>query len=177
MAVFEIKVNSEYRFRGDDVTAITLVSDVVGRHAVQRIAMHVGTGGPGNRETHYLAANLVAGDEITIRVLKEAELQQGEYPAPEGCSFCGNSLHNVQSLVAARHQAICDSCLASFSAVVLTGAALPVGASICESSGGPSCAFCDKAPPDVPALLVRNDAAICPGCLRSCVDVRGDDEH
>ena len=107
MAVFEIKVNGERRFRGDDVRAITLVSDVVGRREVERIAMHVGTGGPGAREAHYLAANLVAGDEITIRVLEDRELQAGSYPVPEGCSFCGSSLNDVQSLVTVRHQAIC----------------------------------------------------------------------
>ena len=170
MAVFEIKVNGEHRFRGDDVTAITLVADRVGRRDAERIAMHVGTGGRGEREIHHLAANLVAGDEITIRVLEDTELHDS-YPAPEGCSFCGNSYHNVRSLTAVRQQAICDSCLASFSAVVLTGAALPVGASIREASDAPRCAFCDKAPPEVPAVLVRNDAAICAGCLRSCVDV------
>lgn len=39
-----------------------------------------------------------------------------------------------------------------------------------------SCAFCGKAPPETPALLGRNDAAVCPGCLRSCVDVAGNKE-
>jgi hypothetical protein len=79
--------------------------------------------------------------------------------------------------VAVQHQAICDSCLSSFGNVVLRGAALPLGVSIRETGDGPACAFCEKRPPDVPAVLVRNDAAICPGCLRSCVDLReGDGE-
>jgi hypothetical protein len=177
MAVFEIKVNGEHRFEGDDVTAITLVSDVVGRRPTERIALHVGTGGPSERETHYLAANLVPGDEITIRVLEDSALHDDADSDPEGCSYCGSSSHDVHSLVAVRAHAICDSCLSSFGDVVLRGAALPLGVSIREASDGPACAFCDKRPPDVPAVLVRNFAAICPGCLRSCVDLRkGDGE-
>ena len=177
MAVFEIKVNREFRFRGDDVTAITVVSDLVGKAQVERIAMHVGAGGPGERTIHHLAADLVPGDEITIRVVEDSEFDGLASPAPKGCSFCGSPSHDVHSLVTTKHQAICDACLSSFSAVVLRGAALPVGASLRETTGAPSCAFCDKAPPDVPAVLVRNDAAICPACLRSCVDLDDDNEE
>jgi hypothetical protein len=172
MAVFEIKVNGQQRYRGDDVTAITLAADRLGRRETERVAMHVGTGGPGERETHYLATNLVPGDEITIRILEDAELSDGAYPAPESCSFCGSSYHDVHSLVAVQQKAICDACLSSFSAVVLKGAPLPTGAAIREAAGAPTCAFCEKGPPDVPAVLVRNDSAICPGCLRSCTDLR-----
>ena len=117
----------------------------------------------------------MAGDEITIRVIEDAELHENAYPAPESCSFCGSSHHDVRGLLAAHHQAICDSCLSSFSAVVLRSLPLPIGASIRKAAGGPNCLFCDKTPPDVPAVLVRNDAAICPGCLRSCVDLREGD--
>jgi hypothetical protein len=39
MAVLEIKANGQHRFRGDDVTAVTLVSDAVGRHEAERIAI------------------------------------------------------------------------------------------------------------------------------------------
>lgn len=175
MAEFEITINGEHRFRGDDVTAITLVSDIVGKAEKERIAMHVGTGGPGERRAHHLAASLVPGDEITIRILEGGALCEGASSAPQACSFCGSPYGEIGSLVSVRHQAICDSCLSSFSAVVVHGAALPLGVSIRERPGGPPCAFCDKAPPDVPAVLVRNDAAICPGCLRSCVDLDGDD--
>jgi hypothetical protein len=170
MAVFEIKVNGQQRFCGDEVTAITLAADRLGRRETERVAMHVGTGGPGEREIQYLAANLVPGDEITIRVLEDAELPDA-YPAPESCSFCGSSHHDVHSLVAVNQKAICDAC-ASFGAVVLRGAPLPTGAAIREAAGAPACAFCEKGPPDGPAVLVRNDSAICPGCLRSCTDLR-----
>jgi hypothetical protein len=172
MAVLEVKVNGERRFRGEDVTAVTLACDRVGRRDVERIAMHVGTGGPGERDTHFLATNLVPGDEITIRVLEDAELAEHAYPPPDACSFCGSSFHDVQSLVAAQQKAICDACLSCFGAVVLKGAPLPVGAAIRETAGGPTCAFCEKGPPDVPAVFVRNDSAICPGCLRACADLR-----
>jgi hypothetical protein len=50
------------------------------------------------------------------------------------------------------------------------GAALPVGASI-HDQGDAQCGFCRKSPPDVPGLIVRNAAAICPECLRARVDI------
>jgi len=87
MAAFEISVNGERRFVGDDVKAITLVSDWVAFHSV--IA------------------------------------------------------HN---------------------------APLPIGASI-QEQGDASCGFCQKAPPEVAGLFVRNAAALCPECLRACLDL------
>jgi hypothetical protein len=37
--------------------------------------------------------------------------------------------------------------------------------------GDARCGFCQKGPPELAGLLVRNAAALCPECLRACVDV------
>jgi hypothetical protein len=171
VATFEISVNGERRFVGDDVKAVTIVSDWISRKQLDRISVHVGVGGPGEREVHYLGSDLHAGDEISIRVLEDDELVASD--APEACSFCGQEMHHVQSLVAGKQAAICDGCVASFDAVVTTSAALPLGAAI-RQDGDERCGFCLKGPSEVAGLFVRNAAAICPECLRVCADIRRD---
>ena len=69
--------------------------------------------------------------------------------------------------------AICDTCVTSFHAVVTQGAPLPDGASI-EENKDLRCGFCQKAPPEVPGLLVRNAVAVCPECLHACADMGGE---
>jgi hypothetical protein len=76
----------------------------------------------------------------------------------------------VKSLIAGPRSAICDACLTSFIAVVARGAPLPIGASIQERDTA-RCGFCGQTPPEVPGVLVRNAAAICPECLRACADM------
>jgi hypothetical protein len=175
MVAFEISVNGQRRFVGDDVTAITLAADWVARRKADRVSLHVGVGEPGERQVQYLGADLGPGDEISIRVLSD-EGSEADGGAPESCSFCGSSMHEIASLVAGPQVAICDSCLVSFDAVVAHGAPLPVGASIREQ-GDVRCGFCQKGPPELAGLLVRNAAAICPECLRACVDMtRGTNE-
>ena len=73
MATFEILVNGERRFVGEDVTAITLAADWVSRREAERVSLHVGVGEPDERQVHYLGADLVPGDEISIRVLSDEE--------------------------------------------------------------------------------------------------------
>lgn len=170
MVAFEITVNGQRRFVGNDVTAITLAADWVARRKADRVSLHVGVGEPGERQVQYLGADLGPGDEISIRVLTDEENDAAAGGAPESCSFCGSSVHEIRSLVAGPQVAICDSCLASFEAVIARGAALPVGASI-QEQGDARCGFCQKAPPEVAGLLVRNAAAVCPECLRACVDM------
>jgi hypothetical protein len=168
VVTFEISVNGERRFVGDDVKAITVVADWIARRQVDRVSVHVGVGGPGEREVQYLGSDLHPGDEISIRVVAEEQALVSD--APEACSFCGSDMHHVRSLVAGRQVAICESCLSAFEAVVTRSAALPLGASI-RQEGDARCGFCLKSPPDVAGLLVRNAAAICPECLRACVDI------
>jgi hypothetical protein len=173
MVAFELSVNGQRRFIGDAVTAITLVSELAGRRQADRVSMHVGTGGPGDREVHRLAADLKPGDEVVIRVLGEEEIHRNAFPSPEACSFCGVPDVLVQSLLVSGRTAVCDVCLASLSDTVVRGAALPLGASIRSDAGGMTCGICGKTPPEVPALLARNGSAICPECLRSCVELVG----
>jgi len=172
MVAFEITVNGERRFVGDGVTAITLAADRVARRKADRVSLHVGIGEPGERQVQYLGADLGPGDEISIRVLRDEETERA-VAGPESCSFCGNGVDDIRSLVAGPQVAICDSCLGSFDAVVARGVALPVGASIQEEGDG-RCGFCQKGPPEMAGLLVRNGAAVCPECLRACVDMTRD---
>src|SRR5213594_5197093 len=171
MAAFEISVNGERRFVGDQVKAITLAAEWVARRKADRVSVHVGVGEPGQDQIQYLGADLRPGDEISIRVLSDHDVYDVITGAPEACSFCASDMHDVRSLVSGPHVAICDSCLSAFQAVIVSGAALPVGATIRDKSDLP-CGFCQKSPPEVAPLLVRNEAALCPECLRACVDMR-----
>jgi hypothetical protein len=174
MVSFEISVNGERRFVGDDVRAITVVTEWITRRQDDRVSVHVGLGGAGERAIQHLGADLHPGDEITIRVREDDELPASD--VPEACSFCGSGTHHISSLVAGPQVAICDSCLRAFDAVVTRGAALPVGGSI-RQDGDLRCGFCLKGPPEVAGVLVRNAAAICPECLHACVDmIPGDGE-
>jgi hypothetical protein len=168
MATFEISVNGERRFVGDDVKAITVVSDWIARRQADRVSLHVGLGGPGERGVQYLGSDLHPGDEIVIRLLEDDEPVDSD--ALDSCGFCGQGVSQVGSLVAGSRVAICGSCLQSFDDVVTRSEALPVGASI-QQDGDRRCGFCLRGAPEVPALLVRNDAAICPECLRVCTDM------
>ena len=173
MVVFEVAVNGERRFIGEDVTAITLVSEFLARRKADRVSMHIGTG-QGEHEVHHLDASLVVGDEVTIRLLEDDELDElGDetLAAPSECSFCGADSHGVASLVAANSVAICSTCLTQFSNVVRLGGPLPMGSVVWERPGEFRCGFCDKGPPAVSGLLVRNNAGICAECLRSCVEL------
>jgi hypothetical protein len=170
MAAFEISVNGERRFVGADVKAITLASDWVARRQGERVSVHVGVGERGDVEVQYLGADLRPGDEVSIRVLAEDEYQPDVSELLESCSFCGSDRYHIGSLVAGPQVAICDSCLVAFHAVITHSAALPIGASI-QEHGDARCGFCQKASPDVAGLLVRNAAALCPECLRACIDM------
>ena len=170
MAAFEILVNGERRLVGTDITAITLAADWVSRRQAERVSLHVGMGQTGERQVQYLGADLAPGDEITIRVLHEEARHEASDESLERCGFCGSDAEVVKSLVAGPRASICDACLSRFTAVVAHGAALPIGASIQERSGT-HCAFCRRAPPEVPGVLVRNGTAICPECLRACADM------
>lgn len=168
MATFEISVNGERRFVGDDVKAITVVCDWIERRRADRISVHVGVGGPGERDVQHLGSDLYPGDEISIRVLSDEEAATNE--GPQGCSFCGQDIGRIRSLVAGPQVAICDGCLLAFDGVVTERKALPLGASI-QQDGDQRCGFCLKGVADVAGLLVRNAAAICPECLRVSVDI------
>jgi hypothetical protein len=171
MAAFEIEVNGERRFAGAEVTAITLVTEWVPRRKADRVSVHVAVGGTGSDHVQCLGADLKPGDDITIRVLDEQALQAAISAAPHSCSFCAREARDVESLVSGHQIAICDSCLSAFQAVIARSGALLAGTTI-RDTAGILCGFCRKEPPEVAPLLVRNGAAICPECLRACVDMR-----
>jgi hypothetical protein len=170
MATFEIRVNGERRFSGREVTAITLAVDPLSPPKRERISVIVGVGDPLDPEVQYLGSDLVPGDELSISVLEDEERPDDAGEAPDCCSFCGGGVHLLRSLVAGPQVAICDSCLESFEAALRGSAPLPVGASM-QDGGEALCGFCLRKPPEVAGLLVRNMAAVCPECLRACVDI------
>jgi hypothetical protein len=173
MAVFEISVNGQHRFVGEQISAITLSSNCLADGETEKVYLHIGIGEAGDYEVQYLGGDLRPGDEISIKLLASAEDLTDPYPSPESCSFCGTGRCGVQSLLAGRHVAICDRCRLAFHAAIVKRATLPLGASI-QDRPDRQCNFCEKSPPEVPALLVRNNAAICPECLHVCMDLTED---
>ena len=170
MAAFEISVNGERRFIGKDVKSITLVSDWVAHRQGERVSVHVGVGEPGVAEVQYLGADLRPGDEISIRVLTEPEKLAAAGEAFESCSFCRSDNYQIGSLVAGSQVAICDICVSAFHSAIAYNTALPSGTSI-QEQGDALCGFCQKTPPEIAGLFVRNAAAVCPECLRACLDL------
>jgi len=173
MAVFEISVNGEHRFAGEWISAVTLSSNCLADGKTERVYLHIGIGEAGEYEVQYLGGDLRPGDEISIKVLADVDDLTDPSPFPESCSFCGASKWDIGSLVTGRRVAICERCAQAFYATIAQGAGLPLGASIQDRPEG-QCNFCHKSPPEVPGLLVRNTAAICPECLHTCMDLTED---
>jgi hypothetical protein len=173
MIAFEIRINGELCGIGQDVTAVTLVADWVQRRRAERVSLHVGHPeghGPSNERTvHWLDAHLGVGDEVVIRIVDVAESAS---PGLETCSFCAGDLSGAASLIHGRQVAICSSCIALFDASLAAGMPLPLGAQF-QDDPKQGCGFCGKAPGEVPGVVVRNGAALCPECLRSCAEIIG----
>jgi hypothetical protein len=171
MRAFEIKLNGEKRFAGDFVTAITISVDEVPRTKSERLLIHVGVGGPEDQRIQHLGADLKPGDEITIRVISDEELDQLDEPQPSNCSFCGTSVFEIQSMTSGvGNIGICNLCIKSLTAVLIESEPLPLGASF-RDNGDAQCGFCSSSVKDAAGLLVRNGAAICSPCLRMCSDL------
>jgi hypothetical protein len=173
MAVFEISVNGKLRFVGEEISAITLSSNCLVFGKTERVYLHVGIGEAGDYEVQYLGGDLQPGDEVSIKVLANVDYLTDPNPPPEACSFCGTSRWDVGSLVAGRRVAICERCTQAFHSAIVKGAALHQGATIQDSHEG-QCDFCQKSPPEMPGLVVRNATAICPECLHVCMDLTED---
>src|SRR5262249_8799272 len=173
MAAFEIRVNGQHRFIGEQVGAITLSADSVADGATERVYLHVGIGEAGEYDVQYLGGDLRPGDEISIKIVADHDELTDPSRGPDSCSFCGLNKFDIESLVAGPQVAICDGCIQAFHAVIAKGAPLPLEASIQEGVDA-QCNFCHKSPPEVPGLLVRNASAICPECLHVCVDLTED---
>jgi len=147
---FEISVNGREVFVGERVTAITLVSELAGRRQTGRVSLHVGVGGPGERQSHFLSGDLRAGDEVSIRLLDEDIVA----PSVETCSFCGRAPELVKSLVVKEGCGICDICIASLSAALAKDGVLPAGATL-VGTPGVTCCFCSLGPPRVTGWWFR----------------------
>jgi hypothetical protein len=164
MVAFQITVNGKPYCESEDLTVVTMVVDEVRRRNARRISLHARAG---EAAVQWLAADLTVGDEIVIRVVDSADLQEAAVPT---CSFCGREAHEASSVVQGPSAAICDVCVGSLSAALREGSPLPLGVAIRDEPDW-ICGLCGKAPGVVPGVMVRNGAAVCPECLRACVDI------
>ena len=175
MIAFEILVNGERCCIGQDVTAVTLVVDWVQRRRAERVSLHVGhpegSAPSDERTVHWLDGHLGVGDEVVIRIVDTEESEPAS-PKFTTCSFCAAELSGVASLVSGRQVAICSRCIALFDAALASGSPLPLGAQF-QDDPQRGCDFCGKVPGDIPGVVVRNGAALCPECLRSCAEIVG----
>jgi hypothetical protein len=163
MPAFRITINGRKYCESDDITTLTMVVEELSRSPHPRISLHAGASqGP----LQWLTANLGVGDEIRIEIVDEVDGAAIEV----ACSFCGEAPVIEGMLVHGPSAAICDRCLDDFGAAVGLGMPLPPGAGI-RSEPEWTCAFCAKSPGDVPGVVVRNGAAVCPTCLRACADI------
>jgi hypothetical protein len=79
-------------------------------------------------------------------------------------------MHEFEKLVQGTDVAICDTCTTGLSRAIKDGAPLPVGSSIRDASDL-LCGFCRNKSGHVTGVVVRNGAAICPECLRTCAEI------
>jgi hypothetical protein len=167
MVAFQISINGEPYCESDDITTLTMVAEEQPRGAGYRISLHAA--GP-EAPVQWLTSNMKVGDEIVIRVVDTVGLENS---GPAGCSFCGREVNDLSTLVQGDSAAICDGCIRAFSAAVKNGTALPLGASFRDEPEW-VCGFCGRQPSLLPAVVVRNSAAVCAECLRTCSDLLED---
>jgi ClpX C4-type zinc finger len=163
MIAFRIRINGKDVTAPDDVTVFTMVAEERGEREC-RVALHAADA---DMRLHVLAAQLRAGDEVTIAVVDADDLPSR---GPRGCTFCGREPHELSSLVAGSGAAICDHCVHAFSASLTSGADWPDGVAVSGESER-ACGFCEKEAAETSGLVVMSSAAICPECLRSCADL------
>jgi hypothetical protein len=163
---FQIAVNGKPYCESEDITAFTMVVEQV-RRGDSRISLHASAG---ESPLQWLSANFSIGDEVTVRIIDAADLVDQE---PRVCNFCGRNAHDVRSMVQGGSVTICDGCINGLGGALKSGTPLPLGALIREETEW-TCGFCRKAPGEIPGVIVRNGAAICPECLRACADILTD---
>lgn len=164
MVAFQITINGQKYCESEDISVLTMVVEEIRRREAFRISLHAG--GP-DSPLQWLTANLRVGDEIAIRVVDSSQF---EAAGPSTCSFCGREVLEVSTVVQGQTAAICDRCVASFSMAVKNGTELPVGASIRDEPTW-ACGFCHNQPGNITGVVVRNGAAVCPECLRTCAEI------
>jgi hypothetical protein len=165
MTGFRIIVNGKTFCESEDLTALTMVVEDLRNRDEPRVSLHARAGeGP----VQWLAANLRVGDTVTIEVVDL--VAEAESESEMSCRFCGCGFHEVASLIKGPTVAICDRCTVAFSEAVRMCGQLPTGAAFRPEPEW-SCGFCGKLAADVAGVIVRNQAAICPECLRTCHDL------
>jgi ClpX C4-type zinc finger len=166
MSAFRISINGKPWFDSDDLTTLTMAIEELRRNPRPRISIHAAAGeGP----MQWLDADLKAGDTIVIEVLADVE-EDEEETSPLVCSFCGRPSHDVHHLLESRSTRLCSVCVADFGAALSNSGALPVGASFRDEPER-VCGFCGRHPKDIPGVIVRNAAAICPPCVHASADI------
>jgi hypothetical protein len=161
---FEIRINGTPYAESEEITAVTVVAEYVGGVKSERVSVH---GQSSDGRIQWLDANLSIGDEVRIRIV---EASASVAFAPTGCSFCARELPDVVRLIQGVTVAICDDCTMGFAASLKDGAALPLGAAI-HDQPAQKCGFCGQGAPEVAGVLVRNAAAICGQCVRTCEEL------
>ena len=164
MIAFEILINGTVYNESDDITAVTVVAEQVRGGQSERVSVH---GQSVDGRIQWLDSHLSIGDEIRIRIVESSGAASD---LATGCNFCGRESEELDRLVSGRSVAICDDCTIRFAETLKSSAPLPIGASIRDDPKR-GCDFCGKHGHDVGGLLVRNGAAICPECVRSCEDL------
>lgn len=164
MSAFRISINGKPWFDSDDLTTLTMAIEELRRNPRPRVSIHAAAReGP----MRWLDADLRTGDTIVIEVVEEDGTPE---TAPLACSFCGRASHEVDQLLESRSTRVCGVCVADFGAALSGGAALPVGASFRDEPEW-ACGCCGRRPKEVPGVIVRNGAAICPQCVHASADV------
>jgi hypothetical protein len=161
---FQITVNGKPYCESEDITVLTMVAEEIRRRDGHRISLHASAG---ETQVQWLSANLTVGDEVIVRIVDAAGVDNA---GALGCGFCGHEVNDVENLVQGPSVAICDRCIASLSGAVKNANPLPVGASMRDEPEW-ACGFCANQPGTIPGVVVRNGAAVCPECLRACVDI------
>lgn len=162
MSAFRVSVNGRPWFDSDDLTSLTMAVEALKRSRTPRISLHASARGGAMQ---WLDAELQPGDAITIDVL-----DQPVADVVSGCSFCGRQVDDTPSLVGSRTIQICRPCVDDFAAALGQNAPLPEGASF-RDDPELACGICGRHPKDIPGVIFRHDAAICPQCVHACVDL------
>jgi ribosomal protein L24E len=160
---FEISINGTVYTQTDEITAVTLVAELVNRRNSDRVSLHALSA---DGKLQWLDAHLAIGDEIRVRLIDAADVIS---TGPEGCSFCGREVADVRNLIQSLKTSICDSCTRLFADYIRSGERLPLGASIRDQAA--ACGFCGRAAEETGGVVVRNAAAICPECIHACEDI------
>ena len=160
----EVNINGTRYGESEELSAVTIVAEHVGGRKAHRVTVH---GQSFEGQLQWLDSHLSIGDQITVRVVEASDTAA---TTPSGCNFCGREVPELVRLIQGTTVAICDDCTKRFADSLRNGTALPIGASIRDAPADP-CGFCGLDPREVAGVVVRNGAAICGQCIRTCEEL------